>query len=121
MHLSKRIQVQLAVFAVLTLVAGGIMSFAILGLPNLLFGVGHYQVTMDLPQAGGLYQNANVTYRGTEVGQVKALELTPGGVRRSRSIQTWPFQPILTRRSTVKRPRASSSSRWCRAVAAARC
>jgi phospholipid/cholesterol/gamma-HCH transport system substrate-binding protein len=88
MHLSKRIQVQLAVFAVLTLVAGGIMSFAILGLPNLLFGVGHYQVTMDLPQAGGLYQNANVTYRGTEVGQVKALELTPGGVRATLSLDS---------------------------------
>jgi phospholipid/cholesterol/gamma-HCH transport system substrate-binding protein len=88
MHLPKRIRLQLAFFAVLTLVAGGIMSFSILGLPNVLFGVGHYNVTVDLPRAGGLYQNANVTYRGTEVGRVEALDLTPGGVRATLSLDS---------------------------------
>ena len=39
-------------------------------LPAMLFGVGRYTVTVELPQAGGLYRSGNVTYRGTEVGRV---------------------------------------------------
>jgi len=80
MYLTRRVRLQLVFFAVITLLAGGVMGFTYLGLPNMLFGLGHYRVTIDLPVSGGLYKNAVVTYRGTEVGRVENVTLTPTGV-----------------------------------------
>ena len=51
--------------------AVAVMIFGYIQLPDMLFGAGHYTVTVELPQSGGLYKNANVTYRGTEVGRVE--------------------------------------------------
>ena len=48
---------------------------------------------MQLPEAGGLYERGNVTYRGTEVGQVKSVHLTDSGV-----------EAVLSLRSDVKIP-----------------
>ena len=93
MQLTRRILIQLAIFAVVAVVAGAIMVFGYLRLPNLLLGVGHYEVTVQLPEAGGLYERGNVTYRGTEVGQVKSVHLTDSGV-----------EAVLSLRSDVKIP-----------------
>jgi phospholipid/cholesterol/gamma-HCH transport system substrate-binding protein len=46
----------------------------------MLFGVGHYRVTVELANAAGLYPTGNVTYRGVEVGRIKDVALTPRGV-----------------------------------------
>ncbi|MES3636604.1 MlaD family protein [Mycobacterium intracellulare] len=80
MILDRTIKIQLALFTVIALAAGGVMIFQYINAPALLFGVGHYTVTLELPRAAGLYPNANVTYRGTEVGQVKSVQLTDTGV-----------------------------------------
>ncbi len=88
MHLTLRVRLQLAVFAVIALVAGGIMMFRYLDLGNQFFGIGHYRVTVDLPTAAGLYPNANVTYRGTEVGRVEDVGLTPTGVAAVLSLRS---------------------------------
>ena len=37
----------------------------------MMFGIGRYTVTVELPRAAGLYASGNVTYRGTEVGRVE--------------------------------------------------
>jgi phospholipid/cholesterol/gamma-HCH transport system substrate-binding protein len=79
MHLSRRIWIQLAIFVVVALSAMLVMAFGYVKLPKLL-GVGMYDVTLELPEAGGLYERANVTYRGTEVGQVKSVKLVNGNV-----------------------------------------
>jgi phospholipid/cholesterol/gamma-HCH transport system substrate-binding protein len=81
MILDRRIKIQLAIFGVIALIAGGLMTFRFINAPALLFGVGRYTVTVELPRAAGLYPQANVTYRGTEVGQVKSVQLTDSGVR----------------------------------------
>src|ERR1700761_2131261 len=88
MQLTRRILIQLAIFAVVAVVAGAIMVFGYLRLPNLLFGIGHYEVTVQLPEAGGLYERGNVTYRGTEVGQVKSVRLTDSGVEAVLSLRS---------------------------------
>jgi phospholipid/cholesterol/gamma-HCH transport system substrate-binding protein len=80
MHLSRRVQLQLAFFLTMSLIAGSILAFGYLNLPALFFGIGQYRVTVDLPVAAGLYPNANVTYRGTEIGQVQNVSLTDDGV-----------------------------------------
>ena len=80
MYLPRRVVVQMAIFTTGTLIAVSLMAFHYMGLPNYLFGIGHYRVTLHLPTAGGLYPSGNVTYRGTEVGRVDSVALTDTGV-----------------------------------------
>jgi phospholipid/cholesterol/gamma-HCH transport system substrate-binding protein len=79
MRLNRRTIVQLAVFAVVSAVAVAVMVFGYIKVPGNLFGFGRYQVTLQLPESGNLYQKANVTYRGTEVGHVDDVRLSEGG------------------------------------------
>lgn len=88
MYLSKRVRLQLAVFGVVALLAGGSMAFYYLRLPSLLLGVGRYQVTMKLQDAASLYDNANVTYRGATVGRVTDVRLSDTGVDAVLSLQS---------------------------------
>lgn len=95
MRLDRRIRIQLAAFVVVASIAATIMALNVIRLPALWFGVGEYRVTVDLPQAAGLYPRANVTYRGTEVGIVKDVTLSDTGV-----------QAVLALRSDIKIPSA---------------
>jgi phospholipid/cholesterol/gamma-HCH transport system substrate-binding protein len=79
-YLPRRVVIQMAVVITGTLIAVSVMAFHYMQLPNYLFGVGHYRVTLHLPAAGGLYPSGNVTYRGTEVGRVDSVALTDSGV-----------------------------------------
>lgn len=88
LHLRRKTVVQLAAFAVVSLTALLIMAMGYVRLPNLLFGAGHYDVTMQLRESGGLYQRANVTYLGTEVGEVKGIRLTHDGVEALLSLKS---------------------------------
>jgi phospholipid/cholesterol/gamma-HCH transport system substrate-binding protein len=53
-----------------------------------MFGIGQYQVTLDLPETGGLYPRSNVTYRGTQVGIVKSVSLTDTGAAAQLSLDS---------------------------------
>ncbi|WP_111512014.1 MCE family protein [Mycobacterium kyogaense] len=79
MRLTRRILLQMAIFALIATIALTIMVFGYMRLPA-FFGVGQYQVTMKLAESGGLYPRGNVTYRGVEVGEVKSIALTDTGV-----------------------------------------
>ena len=84
MHLHRRAKIQLAIFAVIAVIALGFMSLQFMKLPAKMFGVGRYTVTVELPEAAGLYGSSNVTYRGVEVGRVESVRLTPTSRRPSR-------------------------------------
>ncbi|MGH3970767.1 MAG: MCE family protein, partial [Mycobacterium sp.] len=84
--LTRKIKVQLAIFTVVTVVSASVMLSVYLELPSRLFGLGHYTVTLELPEAAGLYARGNVTYRGTEVGRVDNVELTNDGVSARLSL-----------------------------------
>src|SRR6478735_8993860 len=86
MRLNGRMKFQLALFGLIAMLAVSMMAFHFMKLPAKLFGVGRYTVTMELPQTGGLYSGGNVTYRGTEVGRVDAVRLTPTGVEAVLSL-----------------------------------
>jgi phospholipid/cholesterol/gamma-HCH transport system substrate-binding protein len=87
-HLNRRVQLQLVFLAVITVLAGSAMAITYLRLPSLLFGIGQYEVTVDLPVAAGLYPNSNVTYRGTEIGLVKEVQLSGDGVTAVLTLQS---------------------------------
>lgn len=87
MRLTRWIKVQLCIFAAVALAAGSVMLFGYIKVPTML-GIGHYTVTMQLPRAAGLYDTANVTYRGTEVGRVTGVRLTEHGVDADLSLRS---------------------------------
>lgn len=84
--LGRRIKIQLALFAVIAVVSVGYMVFRYINLPAMLFGLGRYTITVELPRAAGLYPEANVSYRGTVVGEVSSVRLTDTGVQVTLSL-----------------------------------
>jgi phospholipid/cholesterol/gamma-HCH transport system substrate-binding protein len=81
LRLNRKTWIQLSILILVTVVSCGAMAFNFMKLPATLFGIGEYNVTVDLPQSGGLYETSVVTYRGTDVGQVKSVDVTATGVR----------------------------------------
>jgi phospholipid/cholesterol/gamma-HCH transport system substrate-binding protein len=45
-------------------------------------------VTVELPSSGGLYPTSVVTYRGTEIGRVKSIDVTSDGVRAALTLNS---------------------------------
>lgn len=72
-------KIQLSIFAVITVITLSVMAIFYVRLPA-TFGIGTYGVSADFVAGGGLYKNANVTYRGVAVGRVESVGLNPNGV-----------------------------------------
>ncbi|HEX9497408.1 MAG TPA: MlaD family protein [Mycobacterium sp.] len=87
MRMTRQIVIQLLIFSLLAAIALGIMVFGYMRLPALL-GIGQYRVTVELPESGGLYPRGNVTYRGTQVGIVKSVNVTDTGVAAELSLDS---------------------------------
>ncbi|MDN5913773.1 MAG: MCE family protein [Pseudonocardia sp.] len=78
--ITRYVKVQIAVFTVLTLIATLLIVFYYVRVPQVL-EFGRIAVTATVPVTGGLYPNANVTYRGYTIGTVTDVDLDPKGVR----------------------------------------
>ncbi|MGX9788287.1 MCE family protein [Mycobacterium sp. MMS18-G62] len=77
--LNRTARIQLVVFAVVTVLTVAAISLFYLRVPARL-GIGAYQVTANFVAGGGLYQNANVSFRGVQAGRVESVKLTDDGV-----------------------------------------
>lgn len=71
---------QLVAFALITLVGVSYVTVRYIGIGDALFGRS-YVVSVDLASSGGIFENAEVTYRGVTVGRVDGLRLSGDGVR----------------------------------------
>lgn len=80
MILSRGIILQLIAFAVITVVGVAIVSVNYIGIGRGLLGR-EYVAYVDLTDSGGVFTNAEVTYRGVPVGRVGPIELTDDGIR----------------------------------------
>jgi phospholipid/cholesterol/gamma-HCH transport system substrate-binding protein len=78
--LTRTTRIQLVVFAVIAVVVLAYTGFHYASLGRLIGLRGYYTVQMDLSNAGGIFPNGDVTYRGVSVGRVGTLQLTPTGV-----------------------------------------
>jgi phospholipid/cholesterol/gamma-HCH transport system substrate-binding protein len=87
MRLTRQIIIQLLIFSVLAVAALAIMIFGYMRLPAMA-GLGQYRVTMEMPESGGIYPRGNVTYRGTQVGTIKSVNLTDDGVAAELSLDS---------------------------------
>ena len=77
--LTRLTRIQLAIFALVTILAMGAISAFFLHLPAKM-GLGTYKVNAEFVAGGGLYPNANVTYRGVTIGRVEQVGLNHDGV-----------------------------------------
>jgi phospholipid/cholesterol/gamma-HCH transport system substrate-binding protein len=76
--MNKR-RVMIAQVLLLLIVIGGTVYVADSVVQGNLFS--HpYEVQVELKQASGLHERSDVTYRGTSVGRVAKMDITPGGV-----------------------------------------
>ncbi|TYL55933.1 MCE family protein [Nocardioides sp. BGMRC 2183] len=74
--LTGTVKGKLAAFVVLAVLTTLFLSIRYVGLDRY---IGGYQVTVALPEAGGLFTNSEVTYRGVPVGHVEQLDVTSDG------------------------------------------
>ncbi|MGW0176949.1 MCE family protein [Rhodococcus sp. NPDC003322] len=77
---SRLVRFQLIAFILVAAVGLLYVGAKYVRLDNLL-GFGQYTVTADFADSGGIFTNAEVTYRGVPVGRVGDLHLTEDGVR----------------------------------------
>jgi phospholipid/cholesterol/gamma-HCH transport system substrate-binding protein len=68
-------KVQLLLFVVLSLLGVSYVGFSYVGLGATLFGPRGCTVSANFPDSGGIFTDAEVTYRGVTVGQVGQLHL----------------------------------------------
>jgi virulence factor Mce-like protein len=78
--IARRTKIQLIAFATLAVVGMAFLGFKYVGLDRLILGSG-YDVAADFKDSGGIFVNAEVTYRGVAVGRVSDMKLIDNGVR----------------------------------------
>ena len=76
---ARKIKVQIALFLVIAVAGITFTGVEYTGLGQMLGHTG-YRVTLQLADSGGIFTNAEVTYRGVPVGRVGQLHLTDSGV-----------------------------------------
>ncbi len=80
--LKRSTKVQLILFVVITLLGVSYVSAKYVGLAKLVSS-GGCTVKAEFPDSGGIFTNAEVTYRGVTVGEVGPLKVIKHGVRVS--------------------------------------
>jgi virulence factor Mce-like protein len=78
--ITRQAKFQLIAFAVVAVLGMSYLGFKYVGLDRLVLGSG-YDVSADFKDSGGIFVNAEVTYRGVAVGRVSDMRLVHDGVR----------------------------------------
>ncbi|GAB2484778.1 Mce/MlaD family protein [Jatrophihabitans fulvus] len=78
--LRRSTKIQLILFVIITLVGVSYVSAEYVGLAKNLFG-DSCTAQADFKDSGGIFTNAEVTYRGVTVGQVGGIHLRDDGIR----------------------------------------
>lgn len=78
--LTRRVRLQLIAFVVISVVAVVYALFRFTDIGK-VFGAEGYTVRMNLEESGGIFSNAEVTYRGYNVGRVGDIRLTHDGLQ----------------------------------------
>ncbi len=84
---TRLIRIQLLIFAIVTVLAVGGVTLFYLKVPQRL-GAGTYVVDAELASGGGIYNQANVTYRGATIGRVEKVGLNQTGVATSMRLNS---------------------------------
>lgn len=77
--ITRLIRLQLVAFVVVAALGITYVGLNYVGLGGLV-GRGGYQVQLQLASSGGIFSNAEVSYRGVTIGRIGELRLIPDGV-----------------------------------------
>jgi phospholipid/cholesterol/gamma-HCH transport system substrate-binding protein len=88
-------RIRIGLFAVIAVVSVIVAGTEYVGIPERYLGQS-YEISVDLPESGGIFPNAEVTLRGVPVGRVESLELTPDGVRAHLQLEKGTRVPVDT-------------------------
>ncbi|MCO5994664.1 MCE family protein [Actinoallomurus rhizosphaericola] len=80
MIIKRGVKIQLTIFAIITVLTMAYTLVNIIGIGQTVLDL-RYRVYLDMADSGGIFTNAEVTYRGVTVGRVGPLRLTKDGVR----------------------------------------
>jgi virulence factor Mce-like protein len=83
--ITRSTKVKLLAFAAVAILGMSYLGFKYVGLDRLILGSG-YDVAADFRDSGGIFVNAEVTYRGVAVGRVSDMSLIGHGVRVTLTI-----------------------------------
>lgn len=83
--MTARLRIRLLLFAVIGVVSVVFAGVRYVGIPERYLG-DSYRISVNLPESGGIFPNAEVTLRGVAVGRVESLHLTQDGVRADLQI-----------------------------------
>ena len=84
--ITRSTKVKLLAFVTVALLGLAYLGFNYAGLDRLLLSSG-YEVAADFEDSGGIFVNAEVTYRGVAVGRVSDMEVVEDGVRVTMNIE----------------------------------
>ncbi|WP_375502963.1 MCE family protein [uncultured Jatrophihabitans sp.] len=79
--LRRSTKIQLILFVIITLVGVSYVSAEYVGLAKNILGNDGCTVKANFPDSGGIFTNAEVTYRGVTVGKVGTMRLIRNGVQ----------------------------------------
>jgi phospholipid/cholesterol/gamma-HCH transport system substrate-binding protein len=83
--MTSYVRKQLIVLTALSVSAALIIVFVYAHIPTVL-GFGQMKITAYFTDGAGIYKESNVTTRGAVIGKVKAINLTPQGVKVDMSV-----------------------------------
>ena len=83
--ITRGVLVKAVIFAVIAVLGVGYLLITYVGVGAAVFG-NAYTAYVDLPNSGGIFTTASVTYRGVEVGRVGPITLQPNGIRVALNI-----------------------------------
>ena len=83
--IARKTKLKLLAFATLAVLGMAYLGFKYVGLDRVILGSG-YDVAADFTDSGGIFVNAEVTYRGVAVGRVTDMQLVDDGVRVALTI-----------------------------------
>lgn len=87
MNLTRVVKIRLLALLLLSFAAIAIVAINFALVPAQL-GIGRIVITANMNGAGGLYPNANVTYRGLVVGRILSVRSTSLGAQAKLSIES---------------------------------
>ncbi|ASR34688.1 ABC transporter substrate-binding protein [Prauserella marina] len=108
--LSAKIRVQVIAFIAVALAAVALVGANYAGLGR-LFGAGGYVVKLELSEAGGIFTNGEVTYRGVAIGRIGELRLTDTGMEADLLIDS-SAPPIPTNSRAVVANRSAVGEQY---------
>ncbi|MHA6801353.1 MlaD family protein [Bounagaea algeriensis] len=85
--LTRKVRLRVLAFVIIALLGVGYTGFTYAGLDKALWARG-YDVTVKLASTGGIFENAEVTYRGVPVGRVGELRLSREGIAVPLNIES---------------------------------